>query len=165
MDVLGSIEDANILVLGAGRMSELTARHLIDKGAKTIFVSNRNFDHAKELADKFNGTAIAYNKYLEQAETSDIIITSTGAPHYVIREKDMREVTAKRGGRPLILIVLPYRATLTPKLRSCPALRFIISTTWKALLIPTNISARTKPKWRKQLLKKKFPSLKSACVI
>ena len=49
---------ANILVVGAGHMSELTARHLIDKGAKTIFVSNRNYDHAEDLAQKFNGTAI-----------------------------------------------------------------------------------------------------------
>lgn len=122
MDVLGSIEDANILVLGAGRMSELTARHLIDKGAKTIFVSNRNFDHAKELADKFNGTAIAYNKYLEQAETSDIIITSTGAPHYVIREKDMREVTAKRGGRPLILIDIAVPRDVDPKVAQLPGI-------------------------------------------
>lgn len=122
MDVLGSIEDANILVLGAGRMSELTARHLIDKGAKTIFVSNRNFDHAKELADKFNGTAIAYNKYLEQAETSDIIITSTGAPHYVIREKDMREVTAKRGGRPLILIDIAVPRDVDPKVTELPGI-------------------------------------------
>ena len=122
MDVLGSIEDANILVLGAGRMSELTARHLIDKGAKTIFVSNRNFDHAKELADKFNGTAIAYNKYLEQAETSDIIITSTGAPHYVIREKDMREVAAKRGGRPLILIDIAVPRDVDPKVAQLPGI-------------------------------------------
>ena len=119
---MGSIEDANILVLGAGRMSELTARHLIDKGAKTIFVSNRNFDHAKELADKFNGTAIAYNKYLEQAETSDIIITSTGAPHYVIREKDMREVTAKRGGRPLILIDIAVPRDVDPKVAQLPGI-------------------------------------------
>lgn len=52
IDVVGDLTKANILVLGAGRMSELTARHLIDKGAKTIFVSNRNLSHAQELAEK-----------------------------------------------------------------------------------------------------------------
>ncbi len=103
-------------------MSELTARHLIDKGAKTIFVSNRNYDHAKELADKFNGTAIAYNKYLEQAETSDIIITSTGAPHYVIRERDMREVAAKRGGKPLILIDIAVPRDVEPSVAELPGI-------------------------------------------
>ncbi len=103
-DVIGDLTKANVLVLGAGRMSELTARHLIDKGARTIFVSNRNLEHARELAQKFNGKAIPYNNFMQQAVTADIIITSTGAPHYVITEAGIRSIMPQRHGKPLILV-------------------------------------------------------------
>ena len=114
IDVVGDLTKANILVLGAGRMSELTARHLIDKGAKTIFVSNRNLSHAQELAEKFNGTAIPYNEFMHQAITSDIIITSTGAPHYVITEQGVRDIIPKRSGKPLILVDIAVPRDVDP---------------------------------------------------
>ena len=114
IDVVGDLTQANILVLGAGRMSELTARHLIDKGAKTIFVSNRNLDHAKELAEKFRGTAIPYNDFMQQAIRSDIIITSTGAPHYVITEEGVRDIIPQRGGKPLILVDIAVPRDVDP---------------------------------------------------
>lgn len=114
IDVVGDLTQANILVLGAGRMSELTARHLIDKGAKTIFVSNRNLDHAKELAEKFRGTAIPYNDFMQQAISSDIIITSTGAPHYVITEEGVRDIIPQRGGKPLILVDIAVPRDVDP---------------------------------------------------
>lgn len=114
IDVIGDLAETNILVLGAGRMSELTARHLIDKGAKTIFVSNRNFDHAHELAEKFRGTAIPYQQFLQQAITSDIIITSTGAPHYVITESDVRNLLPQRQGKPLILVDIAVPRDVDP---------------------------------------------------
>ena len=98
----------------AGRMNELTARHLIDKGAKTIFVSNRNLSHAQELAEKFNGTAIPYNEFMHQAITSDIIITSTGAPHYVITEQGVRDIIPKRSGKPLILVDIAVPRDVDP---------------------------------------------------
>lgn len=114
IDVIGDLNDANILILGAGRMSELTARHLIDKGAKTIFVSNRNFEHAQELAEKFNGTAIAYSAFMTQAVSADIIITSTGAPHYVITEEGIREILPKRPNKPLILVDIAVPRDVDP---------------------------------------------------
>lgn len=114
IDVVGDLTAANILVLGAGRMSELTARHLIDKGARTIFVSNRNFDHAQDLAEKFNGTAIPYNEFMQQAVNSDIIITSTGAPHYVITEQGVRDILPQRNGKPLILVDIAVPRDIDP---------------------------------------------------
>ena len=95
-------------------VGDLTARHLIDKGAKTIFVSNRNLSHAQELAEKFNGTAIPYNEFMHQAITSDIIITSTGAPHYVITEQGVRDIIPKRSGKPLILVDIAVPRDVDP---------------------------------------------------
>lgn len=116
IDILGDLSKANILVVGAGHMSELTARHLIDKGAKTIFVSNRNLAHAKELAEKFNGTAIPYRQMFEQASTADIIITSTGAPHYVLTAENLGPLLPQRQGRPLILIDIAVPRDVDPEL-------------------------------------------------
>ena len=116
MEILGDLTTASILVVGAGHMSELTARHLIDKGAKTIFVSNRNLDHARELADKFGGTAIPYRKMFEHASTADIIITSTGAPHYVLTAENLGPLLSKRSGRPLILIDIAVPRDVDPAL-------------------------------------------------
>lgn len=114
IDVIGDLTRANILVLGAGHMSELTARHLIDKGARTIFVSNRNLEHAQELAEKFNGTAIPYNDFMQQAVHSDIIITSTGAPHYVITAAEVRDILPKRGGKHLIFVDIAVPRDVDP---------------------------------------------------
>lgn len=116
IDILGNLSTANILVLGAGHMSELTARHLIDKGASTIFVSNRNLDHAQELAEKFNGTAIPYSEMFTQASKADIIITSTGAPHYVLTAENLGPLLKDRKDKPLILIDIAVPRDVDPKL-------------------------------------------------
>ncbi len=116
IDIIGDLSKANILVLGAGHMSELTARHLIDKGARTIFVSNRNLDHAKELAEKFNGTAIPYSQMFEQAAEADIIITSTGAPHYVLTVENLGPLLPQRNGKPLILVDIAVPRDVDPLL-------------------------------------------------
>ena len=116
INILGDLTTANILVVGAGHMSELTARHLIDKGAKTIFVSNRNFDHAQELAEKFNGTAIPYQQMFKQAAQADIIITSTGAPHYVLTAENLGPLLIDRKARPLILIDIAVPRDVDPAL-------------------------------------------------
>lgn len=116
INILGDLSKANILVLGAGHMSELTARHLIDKGASTIFVSNRNLDHAQELAAKFNGTAIPYSKMFEQASLADIIITSTGAPHYVLTLENLGPLLHDRQEKPLILIDIAVPRDVDPAL-------------------------------------------------
>ncbi|MDE8715086.1 NAD(P)-binding domain-containing protein, partial [Veillonella atypica] len=92
------LSESTVLILGAGTMSELTATHLLAKGVKTIFVSNRTFTKAEALAKKFNGQAIKLDHYVEQAENADIIITSTGAPHYIIGEKEAKRIAALRHG-------------------------------------------------------------------
>ena len=116
IEVLGDLSTAKILILGAGKMSELTARHLIDKGASSIIVSNRNFDHAQELAEKFNGRAIQYSHMYEAAADADIIITSTGAPHYVLTAEGMKPLLEEREGKKLVLIDIAVPRDVDPAL-------------------------------------------------
>ncbi len=120
LKVIGDLSRAEILILGAGHMSELTARHLLDKGARTIFVSNRNLEHAGELARKFNAQAIPYAQMYEQASEADIIIASTGAPHYVLTPQNLGPLLARRGGRPLILIDIAVPRDIDPELGAMP---------------------------------------------
>ena len=116
MQIISDLRTADILVIGAGKMSELTARHLMDKGAPSIFVSNRNYDHAKVLADKFNGSVIRFDRFLDHAANADIVITSTGAPHYIIEQNDLSLALRNRlKPTPLVLIDIAVPRDVDPE--------------------------------------------------
>ena len=113
--LLGDLAKANVLILGAGEMSELTARHLVENGVKTVFVSNRNHSRAEELAEKFHGQAVPFEKFMKWAVETDIIITSTGAPHYIVRAWDVAHIMPQRAGRPLIFIDIAVPRDVEPE--------------------------------------------------
>lgn len=116
--VIGDLSKSNVLVLGAGEMSELTARHLVTNGVKTVFVSNRNYSRAAHLAEKFQGIAVPYEDFLKCAVDADIVITSTGAPHYIIRAWDVAHLMPKRNGRPLVLIDIAVPRDVEPEVEA-----------------------------------------------
>jgi glutamyl-tRNA reductase len=112
--VFDSLEGRTILVVGAGKMSELTAKHLVANGVDEVLVANRTFERAQELADKFEGTAIPYEDLFERMASADIVISSTAATGYVIT-KD--EVAAARKGKkrgPLFLIDIALPRDIEP---------------------------------------------------
>ena len=111
----GDLSSSNVLVLGAGEMSELTARHLVDTGVKTVFVSNRNFERAVALAEKFRGVAVPFEDFMKSAVDADIVITSTGAPHYIIRTWDVAHLMPRRQGRPIIFIDIAVPRDVEPE--------------------------------------------------
>lgn len=113
--LLGDLAQAKVLLLGAGEMSELTARHLVDNGVNTVFVSNRNLERARQLAEKFRGIAVPFEHFMESAEQADIVITSTGAPHYLIRSWDVAHLMPKRQGRPIIFIDIAVPRDVEPE--------------------------------------------------
>jgi len=112
---LGDLSQSNILLLGAGVMSELTARHLLENGVRTVFVSNRNYARAAALADKFRGVAVPFEDFLKYAANADIVITSTGAPHYIVRTWDVAHLMPKRGNRPIIFIDIAVPRDVEPE--------------------------------------------------
>lgn len=113
--LLGDLAKAKVLILGAGEMSELTARHLVDNGVKTVFVSNRNYERAAQLAERFHGLAVPFEDFMKSAEEADIVITSTGAPHYIIRSWDVAHLMPKRQGRPIIFIDIAVPRDVEPE--------------------------------------------------
>ncbi len=108
------LSEATVLILGAGTMSELTATHLQAKGVKTIFVSNRTYTKAEALAERFGGQAITLDKFVEQAQYADILITSTGAPHYIVSQKEAKAISQLRNGKPIVMIDIAIPRDIDP---------------------------------------------------
>lgn len=114
-EVFGDLSKSNVLILGAGEMSELTARHLVANGVRTVFVSNRRFERAEILANKFSGVAVPFEDFMKCAVQADIVITSTGAPHYIIRSWDAAHLMPKRQGKPIIFIDIAVPRDVEPE--------------------------------------------------
>jgi glutamyl-tRNA reductase len=102
--IFGSLQGKHVLLVGAGKMSELAARHLLAHGAGTIFVSNRTYDRAVNLAAKFNGEVVPFDKLYDTCDRADIVITSTGAPHAIFRREHAERFLARRRNRPMFFI-------------------------------------------------------------
>jgi glutamyl-tRNA reductase len=112
--VFPSLQDRNIMIFGAGQMAELTARNFQGKGAGMVYVVNRHIERARELAHKISGQAVHFRAVQDVAADIDIIITSTGAPHYVLYPQRVRQIMEKRGQRPLLLIDIAVPRDIDP---------------------------------------------------
>ena len=102
--IFGSLQGKHVYLVGAGKMSELAARHLIAHGAESIFVANRTYDRAQQLAARFEGQAILFEQLYETCDRADIVITSTGAPHAIFRREHGEMFLARRKNRPMFFI-------------------------------------------------------------
>ena len=112
--IFGSLEGKTVMIVGAGKMSELSARHLRRSGASHIFVTNRTYDRALELANLFQGTPVEYTKFLSLLPEVDILIASSGAPHYILQKADMQHVIGVRRNKPMFLIDIAVPRNIAP---------------------------------------------------
>jgi glutamyl-tRNA reductase len=102
--IFGGLERKSVLLVGAGEMAELAARHLVEEGALPIYVANRTHARAQELARLLGGTAVAFDRLREVMAVVDIVIASTAAPEPIIRAADVRSALHARRTRPLFVI-------------------------------------------------------------
>jgi glutamyl-tRNA reductase len=114
--IFGSLNGKHVYLVGAGKMSELAARHLIAHGAASIFVANRTFDRAVQLAQKFNGQAIVFEQLYDTCDRADIVITSTGAPHAIFRREHGELFLNRRRNRPMFFIDIAVPRDVDPEL-------------------------------------------------
>lgn len=112
--IFGDLTGKTILVLGAGKMSEIAARNLIRSGAGSILVANRTYERAVELAEAFHGTAIRIEQMLDHVEKADIVICSTSAPHYVIYRHHAERWLAARKNRPMFFVDISVPRNIDP---------------------------------------------------
>jgi glutamyl-tRNA reductase len=112
--VFGDLHGCRVLVVGAGKIGELAVRSLVSRGAEITFVANRSLDRAKELARRFGGEPLPLEGVVPELARTDVLLSSTSAPGFVLDEKDVRRVLFKRKGRPLFLIDIAVPRDLDP---------------------------------------------------
>ena len=113
-DIFGSLEGRRVLLLGAGKVSQLAARRLRRNGVQQIFVANRTEERAREMAAEFQGVVLEYGRFPAALPEMDILITSTSAPGYLLRKSDMRKAMEARRNRPMFLIDIAVPRNIEP---------------------------------------------------
>lgn len=104
--IFDTLEKKSVLIIGAGKISELVVKHLISRGAKMVLVSNRTYEKAQELARQFNGQAIKLENLFEYMKDVDIVISSTRAPHIIVEKAPVQNIMKLRRHKPLFFIDL-----------------------------------------------------------
>jgi glutamyl-tRNA reductase len=113
--IFGSLEGRKILLVGAGKMSEQAARHLMSQGAASVLVANRTYERAEQLAQRFGGRAIGFDDLYASADQADIIITSTGSARPVFRREHAQHFLQQRRGRPMFFIDIAVPRDVDPE--------------------------------------------------
>ena len=116
--IFGDMSAYTAMLVGAGEMAELAAVHLLQAGIQHIFIANRTYEHAVELARQFHGKAVAFDSLFDSLVETDIIITSTGAPEAIIHAKDIKEVLKRRKHRPMFFIDIAVPRDVAPDVNS-----------------------------------------------
>ncbi|PKN19699.1 MAG: glutamyl-tRNA reductase [Deltaproteobacteria bacterium HGW-Deltaproteobacteria-6] len=112
--IFGTLAGKKTLVIGAGEMAELTCTHLIGNGAEGITVANRSLAQAAILAEKYHGRALSLTALDEALCDADIVISSTGAPTYIVTQEMVRHCLRKRKNRLLFLIDIAVPRDIDP---------------------------------------------------
>ncbi len=120
--IFGSLQGKTVYLVGAGKMIELAARHLIANGAGSILVANRTYDKAQALAAKFRGQAIPFEQLYNTVDKADIVITSTGAQHAIFRREHGEQFMSRRRNRPMFFIDIAVPRDVDPAMNKVDGL-------------------------------------------
>ncbi len=119
-DLCGSFRTRNILVIGAGKMGETGLHQMKKRGAERLFVMNRTRRVAEEMAQKFSATAVEFCDIKETLERTDICLCSAGAPHFILEDKTVSKVMARRRERPLLIMDISVPRNVNPAAGAIP---------------------------------------------
>ena len=113
----GGLSGKSVLIVGVGKVTELVLKHLKKEMPDVLFVSNRTFEKAKELASQVGGKAVRFDRLNEFIKTADIVITATQSPHFIIK-KDMFEQRRAGDKRRLLILDLALPRDVDPAVRA-----------------------------------------------
>ncbi len=114
--IFGSLQGKQVCLVGAGKMSEIAARHLLARGAGPIFVANRSYGRAQTLAERFGGSAVRFDDLYGHCEQADIVISSTGAPVTIFRREHGERFLSRRKNRPMFFIDIAVPRDVDPEM-------------------------------------------------
>jgi glutamyl-tRNA reductase len=113
--IFGTLEKKSVLLIGAGEMCELAARHLISGGIEKVLVTNRTYERAVALAKEFGGEPVSFEEILRGLRTVDIVISATDSPQYLLRHEEVAKVIKDRKQRPIFFIDIADPRDIEPK--------------------------------------------------
>jgi glutamyl-tRNA reductase len=120
--IFGSLQGRTVFLVGAGKMSELAARHLMQQGAGAILVTNRTYERARRMAEEIRGSVIPqvvpFEQVYEAAGNADIVISSTGAPHHIFRPEHGEAFLRRRRNRPMFFIDIAVPRDVDPAMNN-----------------------------------------------
>jgi glutamyl-tRNA reductase len=114
--IFDDLHEKYVMLLGAGEMAELAAKHLVNTGVKDIIVANRTFSTGERLAEEMGGKAIKFDDFLAEMVHTDIVICSTGAPDYVVKKPQMNQVMKERKQKPVFIIDISVPRNIDPEI-------------------------------------------------
>ena len=112
--ICGTLKGRSVLIIGAGKMANLAAHQLKNKGTAHIYVINRSCTKAESLADKFGGTVVSFWDIQEVLKDVDVCICSSGAPHYLVEKDVVHKTMASRPERPLVCVDISIPRNIEP---------------------------------------------------
>lgn len=114
--IFTDLQEKSFMLLGAGEMAELAAKHMMSFGVTKVVVANRTYERGCELANELNGRAVEFKDFLHEAVHTDIIVCSTGASSYVLRKDDMHRVMKERKQKPVFIIDISVPRNIDPEI-------------------------------------------------
>ena len=112
--IFGDLAGKTVMIIGASKMGELAAKHLRRNGVAAVLVTNRTFERAVEIAKVFEGAAIPFEHFADHIDHADIVITSTGAPHFIITKHLAEQVIRNRRNKPVFFIDIAVPRDVDP---------------------------------------------------
>src|SRR6266550_2260876 len=149
--IFKSLKGQTALLIGAGEMAELSARHLINAGVSRVLLANRTAEPATRLATELGGEAISFDQLSSYLAEADIIICSTAADHYVITEQMARDALNKRRNRPSFFIDISVPRNIDPAVGDIANV-FVFDIDDLESVISSNIREREREAQRAELI-------------
>src|SRR6516225_1709058 len=112
--IFGDLTGKTVMIIGASKMGELAAKHLKRNGVSSVLVTNRTFERAVELAKVFEGAAVPFEHFTDHMVGADIVISSTGAPHFIIGKTLAEQVIHRRKNKPMFFIDIAVPRDIDP---------------------------------------------------
>lgn len=114
--IFDDLSSKSFMLIGAGEMAELAAKHLINLGVKDVYVTNRTVARAEELAEEYNGKVILFDNFPLELRYADIVICSTGAPNYILLKEQMHDIMKERKQKPVFIIDISVPRNIDPEI-------------------------------------------------
>ena len=112
--IFGDLGGKTVMIIGASKMGELAAKHLKRNGVSSVLVTNRTFERAVELAQVFEGAAVPFEHFTDHMDRADIVISSTGAPHFIINKTLAEQIIHRRKNKPIFFIDIAVPRDIDP---------------------------------------------------